>query len=190
MEVVRIENFISKKESKILSNWILNNSHQPFFKNANMGGNRKTTRYSTNENFFYPEESLNIRKKIINKFNLQENEIHNIYPPFKNGIVASFAENNDTCYSHIDPIWKKNYETLHCNIVTQTPEEGGELIINKNKYIMKKNELFCYRVSKNNHEVLKIKSKKPRLMWIFGFCVNEKQWNYINKKINDTYNPS
>ena len=64
MEVVRIENFISKKESKILSNWILNNSHQPFFKNANMGGNRKTTRYSTNENFFYPEESLNIRKNI------------------------------------------------------------------------------------------------------------------------------
>ena len=79
---------------------------------------------------------------------------------------------------------------MHCNIVTQTPEEGGELIINKNKYIMKKNELFCYQVSKNNHEVLKIKSKKPRLMWIFGFCVNEKQWNYINKKINDTCNLS
>ena len=180
-EVFRIKNFISKESSKILSNWTLNNSDKFFFKNANMGGNRKTTRYSTNENFSYPNEALKIRKKIINRFNLQENEKHAIYPPFKNGIVASFAENNDTCYSHKDPIWIENYETLHCNIVTQAPEQGGELVINGEKYIMKEKELFCYRVSKNNHEVLQIKSKKPRLMWIFGFCVNEQQWKNINQ---------
>jgi len=184
MDVVRIENFISKEDSKILSNWILDNHNKPFFKHANMGGNRKTTRFSPNENFSYPQEALDIRKKIINGFNLQENEKNNIYPPFKNGIVASFAPNNDECFSHIDPIWIKNYETLHCNIITQAPEQGGELVFNGKKYIMKENELFCYRVSKGNHEVLKIKSKKPRLMWVFGFCVNEKQWNYINDKIN------
>lgn len=180
-EVFRIKNFISKESSKILSDWILNNSDKSFFKDANMRGNRKTTRYSTSENFSYPNEALEIRKKIINKFNLYENEKHALYPPFKNGILASFAENNDTCYLHKDPIWIKNYETLHCNIITQAPEEGGELVINEEKYTMKENELFCYRVSKNNHEVLKIKSKKPRLMWIFGFCVNEQQWNYINQ---------
>jgi len=144
-----------------------------------MRGNRKTTRYSTDEDFTYPNESLEIRKKIIDKFNLQENEKHAIYPPFKNGILASYAEDNDTCYLHKDPIWVENYETLHCNIITQAPEQGGELVINEEKYIMEENELFCYRVSKNNHEVLKIKSKKPRLMWIFGFCVNEQQWNNI-----------
>ena len=180
MDVVRLNNFISEEDSKILSNWILNNSHKSFFKNANMGGNRKTTRYR-DENFSYPKEALNIRKKIINKFNLQENEIHSIYPPFKDGIVASFAEDNDTCYEHIDPVWVENYETLHCNIITQAPDQGGELIINKNKYIMKENELFCYQVSKNNHEVLKIKSKKPRLMWVFGFCVNKEQWKNVTR---------
>jgi len=180
-EVFRIKNFISEESSKILSDWILNNSDKSFFKDANMNGNRKTTRYSTNENFLYPKEALEIRKKIINKLNLHENEEHAIYPPFKDGILASFAENNDTCYSHKDPIWVENYETLHCNIITQAPEEGGELVINEQKYIMRENELFCYRVSKNSHEVLKIKSKKPRLMWIFGFCVNEQQWNYINQ---------
>jgi len=184
MDVVRVNNFISKEDSKILSNWILNNSHKFFFKDANMGGNRKTTRYGADENFSYPKEALDIRKKIINKFNLQENEIHNIYPPFKDGIVASFAEDNDTCYEHKDPAWINGYETLHCNIITQAPEEGGELVINTNKYTMKENELFCYRVSKHNHEVLKIKSKKPRLMWIFGFCINEKQWNHINEQNN------
>ena len=181
MDVVRLNNFISEEDSKILSNWILNNSHKSFFKNANMGGNRKTTRYSTDENFSYPKEALNIRKKIINKFNLQEKERHSIYPPFKDGIVASFAEDNDTCYEHIDPVWVENYETLHCNIITQAPDQGGELIINKNKYIMKENELFCYQVSKNNHEVLKIKSKKPRLMWVFGFCVNKEQWKNVTR---------
>ena len=68
-EVFRIKNFISKESSKILSDWILNNSDKSFFKDANMRGNRKTTRYSTNENFLYPNEALEIRKKIINKFN-------------------------------------------------------------------------------------------------------------------------
>ena len=30
--------------------------------------------------------------------------------------------------------------------------------------------------------VLEIKSKKPRLMWVFGFCVNKEQWKYISEK--------
>jgi len=183
-DVIRINNFISKEDSKILSNWILNNCDKSFFKNANMGGNRKTTRYSTDENFSYPKEALDIRKKIIDEFNLQENEKNNIYPPFKNGIVASFALNNDTCYEHVDPVWAENYDTLHCNIITQAPEQGGELVINKKKYIMKENELFCYQVSKSSHEVLQVKGEKPRLMWVFGFCVNKEQWNYINGKVN------
>jgi len=181
-DVIRINNFISKEDSKILSNWILNNCHKFFFKDANMGGNRKATRYSTNENFLFPKEALYIRKKIIDKFNLQENEKNNIFPPFKDGIVASFAVNNDTCHEHVDPVWVENYETLHCNIITQAPEQGGEVVINKKKYTMKENELFCYRVSKSSHEVLQVKSEKPRLMWVFGFCVNEQQWNYINDK--------
>lgn len=187
MDVVRIKNFISKEDCKILSKWILDNSHKPFFKSANMGGNRKTTRFSTDENFSYPKKVLNIRKKIINKFNLQENEKNNIYPPFKDGIVASFAEDNDTCFEHVDPVWVEGYETLHCNIITQAPEKGGELLINKKEYIMKERELFCYVVSKNSHEVLKVKSKKPRLMWIFGFCVNKQQLNYIHENKSNKF---
>jgi len=185
MDVFRIENFISKEDSSILSNWTLKNSHKSFFKDANMKGNRKTTRYSTDEDFLYPPEALNIRKKIVDVLNLQENEENKIYPPFKDGIVASFAENNDTCFLHKDPIWVEGYETLHCNIITQAPEKGGELVINNHKYIMKEKELFCYLVSKSSHEVLKIESIRPRLMWVFGFCVNKKQWKNIIKKNND-----
>jgi hypothetical protein len=44
---------------------------------------------------------------------------------------------------------------------------------------MVERELFCYRVSKIEHEVLKINTKKPRVMWVFGFCISEERWKQI-----------
>jgi hypothetical protein len=176
MLVSRISNFISDIESLTLSNWILSNKDKDFFKDANMGGNRKTTRYSDANKFTFPPEALKIREKIINTFSLTENEKRSLIPPFKQGIVASYAENEDTCFEHLDPVWFDGLDTLHCNIITQSPEKGGEVIIDGQEFIMKERELFCYRVSKNKHQVLKVDSKKPRLMWIFGFCILPEQW--------------
>ena len=188
MRVLRIENFITSKESKILSEWILENINQEFFQNAKAGigsmkGNpdptRKTTRYSDHISFEYPKEALEIRKKIINLFDLSENEEKKLIPPFKDGIVASYAKKEDTLWEHIDPAWFDGLDTLHCNILTQAPEKGGEVIIEEKKYNMKENELFCYRVSKHKHEVLKVEGERPRLMWVFGFCINENQWRKV-----------
>lgn len=179
MLVVRIENFISNEESLVLSNWILKNKDQDFFQEANMGGNRKTTRYTESDKFTFPSEALKIREKIVDAFALTENEKRNLIPPFKQGIVASYAENEDTCYEHLDPVWFDGLDTLHCNIITQAPDQGGEVLVEGEKFVMKEKELFCYRVSKNKHEVLKVDSKKPRLMWIFGFCIVQEQWANI-----------
>lgn len=179
MKVVKIPNFISEKESTLLTNWVLTNQDKDFFRYADMGGIRKTTRFSTDKHFDYPEESLEIRKQIISKFNLEENEKKNLYPPFKNGIVASCAYDTDTCYEHIDPQWQEGLDTLHCNIITQAPDKGGEVIVGGQKHHMVERELFCYRVSKIEHEVLKISTKKPRVMWVFGFCISEGQWKQI-----------
>ena len=41
-----IKNFILLKDCDYLSNWIIDNKDKDFFKNANMGGNRYTTRFS------------------------------------------------------------------------------------------------------------------------------------------------
>jgi len=179
VNVVKISNFISLKEATILTDWVLINQDEDFFRYADMGGIRKTTRFSTDKHFDYPKESLEIRKQIISKFNLEENEKKNLYPPFKNGIVASCAYDTDTCYEHVDPEWHEGLDTLHCNIITQSPDEGGEVIVGGRKHHMVERELFCYRVSKIEHEVLKINTKKPRVMWVFGFCISEEQWKQI-----------
>jgi hypothetical protein len=179
VNVVKIPNFISLKEATILTDWVLANQNEDFFRYADMGGIRKTTRFSTDKHFDYPKESLEIRKQIISKFNLEENEKKNLYPPFKNGIVASCAYDTDTCYEHVDPEWHEGLDTLHCNIITQSPDEGGEVIVGGQKHHMVERELFCYRVSKIEHEVLKINTKKPRVMWVFGFCISEERWKQI-----------
>ena len=83
MLVSRISNFISDIESLTLSNWILSNKDKDFFKDANMGGNRETSRYSDANKYTFPPEALKIREKIINTFSLTENEKRSLIPPFK-----------------------------------------------------------------------------------------------------------
>lgn len=165
-----------------MSNWILKNKDSSFFKDANMGGIRKTTRYSDHKDFEYPDIIKQIRAKIVSFLNLNNSESLGLIPPFKNGVVASCAFPGDTCYSHVDPIWVEDHHTLHCNVLTQEPESGGHLILDGQTKIMKERELVCYLVSKNSHETTKILGNKLRLMWVFGFCVTQQQWDFIIEK--------
>ena len=182
MNIVCFPNFISVQEAQEMSNWILENNQRAFFKDANMGGIRKTTRYTDGENFEYPNIVKHVREKIVNFLSLNKSELLGLIPPFKNGIVASCAFPGDICYSHVDPVWINGYHTLHCNILTQEPEDGGYLILNNQTKIMKERELVCYLVSKTMHETTKIFGDKLRLMWIFGFCITQQQWECIVEK--------
>jgi hypothetical protein len=180
--ILRFPNFITSEESKNLSNWILENKHKKFFKDANMLGKRITTRYSLHKDFEYPETVKCIRKKIVNLLSLHEEESAGIYPPFKNGAVASCAFPGDTCYEHIDQVWHDGFNTLHCNVITQSPESGGDLILNGVVEPMREKELICYLVSKSPHKTNMVEGVKERLMWIFGFCITNKAWNNITQK--------
>ena len=48
--LLKFSDFISPNEAQDLSNWILQNKDKEIFKDANMKGNRITTRYSTDIN--------------------------------------------------------------------------------------------------------------------------------------------
>jgi hypothetical protein len=182
---VRIKNFISDEEVKVLSEWILDNHNEPYFKEANMGGSRKTTRYSSEEDFEYPNEVHEIRKRIIKLFKLERNEALYYIPPFKDGAVASYAPPGDTCYAHKDPMWHEGFHTVHCNIICQAPDAGGLLSLEGTEYEMKEKELFCYIVSEQEHGVTEVIGTKARLMWVFGFCVTTKQLqNFHHLEIN------
>lgn len=182
MNLLRFSNFISREEAREMSSWVLSNKENNFFTDANMGGVRLTTRYSNYNSFEYPSVVLNIRKKIIDKFALYEEENFNIRPPFKNGIVASCASPGDTCYEHIDPVWHQGFNTLHCNVITQSPNKGGDLILDGVIEQMLELELCCYLVSKNPHSTTLVEGNKERIMWVFGFCIDDEKWKMLIEK--------
>jgi hypothetical protein len=182
MNLLRFPNFISREEAREMSSWVLSNKENNFFTDANMGGIRLTIRYSNHDSFEYPSVVLDVRKRIIDKFDLHEEEKFNIKPPFKNGVVASCAFPGDTCYEHIDPVWHQSFNTLHCNVITQSPDKGGDLILDGVVEPMRELELCCYLVSKIPHSTNLIEGNRERVMWIFGFCVDDEKWEVISEK--------
>ena len=163
-----IKNFVSKEEQTELAEWILNNKDTTgLFKDAGMKGNRITTRYS--KDFSFSPLVYKLQKRIIEKLKFKNFKL----PPYQDGIVASYAGENDTVYEHQDPQWHPPYETLHCNLLVQKPVAGGHPIINKKKIEVEERDLWCYYVSKVPHGSSKISDKKPRLMYVFGFCVDD-----------------
>jgi hypothetical protein len=191
MNLLKFPNFISDSESQELSNWILQNKNTGIFQDADMrGSNRITTRYATGywplrptiKEFAYPKIVKETRTKIVNLLDLHEEERNGIYPPFKDGVIASCAFPGDICRKHTDPIWYSGFHTMHCNVITQTPDSGGDLILNGAIEPMKEKELVCYLVSKTPHSTTLIEGTKERLMWIFGFCINDSKWNTLSEK--------
>lgn len=162
-----LPNFLSKVECNELASWIMGNHHT--FVNANMGGVRKTTRY-LNENIVFPKLALDIRQRLKNHLGLEDL----VRPPFIDGMIASYAEPGDTCYKHIDPEWVEGHHTLHCNVIVQKPESGGNVVIEDQEFDMPEGDIICYYVSDLNHNVTEVVGNKNRLMWIFAFCVEKK----------------
>lgn len=164
-----LPNFVSNQECNILSNWILQNHHS--FVDARMEGIRKTTRYLTT-GIQFPKAALEIREKVRKTLQLEDM----VRPPFINGMVASYAEPGDTCYTHKDPEWVKDHHTLHCNVIVQKPQSGGNVVIEGKEYDLPEGDLICYYVSNLNHGVTEVLGNTPRLMWIFGFCVEKENY--------------
>tara|TARA_R100001086_G_scaffold229483_1_gene149386 strand:+ start:1782 stop:2300 length:519 start_codon:yes stop_codon:yes gene_type:complete len=166
-----IKNFISEKEQEELVEWIIDNKNNAnLFKDAEMpGSNRVTTRYS--KDFSFPHTAYKIQRRIINQLKFKDFKL----PKYHQGIVASYAGENDTVGHHLDPQWYPPYETLHCNVLLQKPLKGGKPIIDKETIDLDERDLWCYYVSKVEHGSSKVIGKKPRLMYVFGFCINYKE---------------
>ena len=66
------KNFLNQKDCYGLFKWILFNSRESFFKNANMNGNRVTTRYASEDEIVYPQLAFETRNRIKYKLNIKE----------------------------------------------------------------------------------------------------------------------
>ena len=166
-------NFISTEECSTLSNWIIENKNNLFFKDAQMNGRRLTTRYS--DNFLFPKLAYQIQNKIIKKLNLKNYHLAN----FKDGMVASYAKPGDTCYIHKDPVWIQNTTTLHCNIKLSN-HEGGNPIIKNKKIYLNKGDMWIYTVSDVEHGSDVVLGNTPRMLWVFGFSITQNIWRLHN----------
>jgi len=150
-----------------LLSWILDGRNSGLFADAMMGGKRATTRRRKCGSFSFPDTAIKLRKQIAQSLGFPESPV----PEFNQGMVASYAFPGDTCFSHTDPRWHDGFWTVHCNVILSAPESGGELLVNGVRYEMPEGKLICYPVSESAHETLEVVGNKPRIMWVFGYCV-------------------
>ena len=124
----------------------------------------------------YPKESFDIQNRLIETLNLK----NPIYPPpFYRGIVNGIGFENGSIFLHKDPIYFNNTFTLHCNFITKKSTAGGNTIINKKEYSIEERDALVYVVSHQEHEVTKIVGNVPRILWCYGFCINEDELKNI-----------
>ena len=178
MEPFIVKNFISNEDVIQLNKWTMSNYKNDFFKEANMRlrGTRLTTRYSDEyeTTFSFPEIAYKVRQKIINYLGSKIEHFSYKQPIYKHGIVNGIGFNGDVVYSHKDPVWYPGTYTLHCNIISQKSLEGGVTWIEGVKYETEVNDLLVYKVSNLLHQVDEIKGNIPRILWVFGFSINER----------------
>lgn len=159
--------FLLEQERFALVNWIRTNIDASYFKDPRMGGDRLTTRMSQSDTFTFPVEAYTVQKRIseLLGFSLESQ------PDFKDGMVASYAKPGDSCYEHMDPTWHDGLYTVHCNVILDSPDSGGDLIADGRSYAMPQGKFICYPVSELAHGTSLVTGSKARLMWVFGFCV-------------------
>ena len=166
------ENYLDKKNCLELQNWILEHINTPIFEDANMEGNRLTTRYS--DNFEFPHQAISIRDRIIQILCLSDYS----FVSFNEGMMADYAMPGDTCYKHTDRVWKEGTITLHCNIKL-TDCIGGEPFIEDKIIQMNIGDMLVYPVSIVEHGSNLVKGKNPRLFWMFCFCIKQSDYQRL-----------
>lgn len=173
-----LRNFLCDQGVKTLNKWTIDNCKMPFFGDAGMDPNNPNTRFTTrfpNESVArsinYPSSAFLLREKIINYFHLEN---YKSPPSYSHGIVNGIGYEGGRIESHIDPTYYPETKTVHFNAITQQSEYGGHTVIDGVEYNdVGTKDLLIYQVSEVFHEVTKTKGKTPRILWVFGFCLDD-----------------
>jgi len=184
-KVIVLRNFLFEKDVNKLNKWTLDNCHREFFEDANMDpdnpGTRFTTRFpneSVAPHIDYPNAAQIVRQRIVNYFHL---EGYNHPPSYSQGIVNGIGYNGGRIDNHIDPTYYPNTKTVHFNAITQQADRGGHTVIGGVKYNdINPTDLLIYQVSEVHHEVTPTYGNTSRILWVFGFCLD-------NKKIEEMF---
>lgn len=175
----------NQKDLDCINEWVISNYKNEYFNVSTMNelGTRFTTRQCTNRKkdhlFDYPKVFYKIQNKLCKDFNLEK---YNKALIGKNGIVTGIGFEGDYISEHVDPIWFDNTQTYHFNFITKKPVTGGITVINNHPHEIFPGDLLIYNVSKCSHYVTKTFGNIPRILCVFGFCIENKDINDIFKK--------
>ena len=184
-----VKNFLTDDEVEVLKQWTLDHYKKPYFMDPRMNEDNEQTRFTTRHAYGriekyrdykveYPREVYDIQKRLITYLKVKEKTIAP-WPSFTDGVVTTIAFPPGGCCKHTDPVYYKNTHTLHCNFVTQNPENGGITYVEDIPYRFNKNDMIMYITSHLEHKVTEISGNIPRILWVYGFCLNLIEMNNI-----------
>lgn len=178
MRILKIQNFISNYEAEQLNQWVdTTTSKQQLTKgiiSTELGYQYRFTSRFNPEKYEYPELVYNINRRIRKEINIENSPI--IRNHGKDGIVVSNTLVGGNLFPHTDLMVYEGLHILRCNILTRKPKRGGILKFEGKEIEIEPLELHCYLASKYMHEVSTVEEGPSRILWMFGGCIKEEDW--------------
>lgn len=181
MRIERHKNFLPALECQLLNEWVRLAIERKWMDKAgslrgSLNPNRLTTRMYGSR-FVYPELALEVSRRVRSFCGVEDMPLieqgHG-----RDGIVVSCTFPGEGVHPHVDgPTLSEKHSVLRCNIVTQSPDEGGELFVGAHSFFPEQGELHCYLASDHQHYVTEVYGNTPRILWMFGAHVPTDDWN-------------
>lgn len=134
----------------------------------------------------YPACVFSIQKRIESNFNLTN--LKTSRNGGLRGIIVNCTFPGGDIWEHIDPMEDRNapdpsLHTLRFNVITQLPEQGGELFVNGHKIELCVGDLHGYLVTKHPHYVTKNTGNVNRICWLFGYQLHTSDKRFLQWSI-------
>jgi hypothetical protein len=172
-----IPNFITKNEALVLNAFVLESVANKQFSNGmasyglNKDGVHVVSRF--NKNLEFPETAFLIKKRIQNLLVLDDKDTNTNWNI--SGIVVNCSFNEAQVVPHKDAR-PNNKSLLRCNVLSSAAEKGGVLTVEEKEFKLNVLSMYLCLVSEYTHSVSKIEGNSPRILWQFGFNVDQKDW--------------
>lgn len=185
-KVLLVRNFLNSEECTILKKWTLEASDNQFV--DGISGNWDTKEFTRVKNRLtnrmvgdkieYPELVYAIQNRLRETFPLIK-DVEVIKNHGKDGVVVSITYDTGDVYKHKDPavdVQVPETVAVRFNILVSKAESGGIIHVENKTYDLNEGDLMAYLVSEYYHSVETCSGNNPRILFMFGFCIDQASW--------------
>lgn len=174
MRATLVKNFITQEEAIALNMFVLNSVAKNEFSygTASFNGSKHlVSRF--NKELEFPKLAMQIKDRIQQRLKLEDKDTHTLWN--KSGIIVSCSFNGSEVVPHKD-VKQYDKSLLRCNVLSSAAEKGGVLTVEGKEFELDALSMYLCLVSEYTHSVSKIEGETPRILWQFGFNVDQKDW--------------